>query len=759
MNFLKIFQSEKKCNDESVSPPNGEVPKENGTSSPPVTKDVELNYSHDVNTQEGCNNVSAPFENCEEANMGGHVDGSVRQANFENGASGLMTQDADPGVHLTQGASGVGETGPTASSSHPVGSHSVGSHSAGVHPVGIPPVDMPPPQFGGPGIYEQKENYDYANGSLNAGMPYPCSTYDMSANDTYAGGSHGRTHGSSSANSSSVNGITANHSTANQGGVRNEDYLIPAEKSITSVAKRNFCVNSTGGEETLQPPTDLHANSGKVNDAKVNLAPFESKPGGIYMDPKSNYAEQVERGDSYNKHHIVVTPYTDSASVGTLPYGYDHHVSSNNAAANGAVSTPGGMNKTVDYAFPSGSFPPSQVVENNLSSNLVHSFQHQLNDIAFTQQNHVAVRKKGEFPSKQSYMNLHSGVGGADKMEGTNAGSNYNYEEDRVAKRSSGVQSGVHVGTTQQRESARKLVQGGHVVNSAQMSGQQMSGQQMSGQQMSGQQMSGQQMSGQQMNGQQMSSQQMNGQQVGSPQMEDPPNGAPSGQLRMGKAEQKRKQRVGDPRRGVGGGEEGHSKGSYAVGKMVRWKQNEEEDHLKEKKVDAPIEREDDKGNEYYYEKTLDFLKKEFSIHHSDNRNSYLNDRDMLAKTPFFKLVNFEKKLATERKRVLNYYHEDRKQIYSTTINKDKQFSHIFFNNEKYYDAKEILAYLLPYHTFYLDDICIDSSDDDEEFCENLKNDVREIDAGISQVKDSFRAYTNPSMVSTQSDEVGKTAH
>ncbi|ANQ07714.1 Uncharacterized protein PCOAH_00019910 [Plasmodium coatneyi] len=606
MNFLKIFQSEKKSNNESENPPDGESQKQNETSSPPVTNDVGLNYSQGVNTQEGGTNISPPFENGEEVNVGSHVDGSIRQENFENGANNLMTQ--------------------------------------------------PPPQFGGPSMYQQKENYDYPNGNPGIGMPYthmnkitsdasyPCSTYDMSVSDPYGGGTHGRmTQDNSNANS---RGGHSSQYVTNHGVVHNVDYHHASGKNITNIANQKYRINSTDGGETFHSPTDLH-----VNNPKVNISSFESKTGGTFIDVKSNYVEQISRNDPYNNRHIVADPYTGgNVSVQHLPYQYDQRVNNNNAA-NGTMSTPGGVNRNVNYAFPSGGFPPGQVTEHNLPNNLMHSFQHQLNDIAFTQNGHVAGGKKGEFPPNQSYMNMYSSVADASKMDALPNGAEY-YGK-------------------------------------------------------------------------------------GFP---------PNGQLRMGKADQKRKQQVGDPRRHVGG--EGHNNKSFdTVGKMVRWKEDEEETQLKGKKVDDTVGEEDDKGNEYYYEKTMDFLKKEFSVHHSGKINNCLNDRDMLEKTAFSKLVNFEKKLATERKRVLNYYHEDRKQIYSSTINKDKQFSHIFFNNEKYYDAKEILAYLLPYHTFYLDDICIDSSDDDEKFCENLQNDVREIDEGISQVKDSFRAYTNPSML------------
>ncbi|KMZ99875.1 hypothetical protein PVNG_05905 [Plasmodium vivax North Korean] len=748
MNFLKIFQSEKKSNNESVSQPNCEVPKENDTSSPPVGNDVGLNYSHGVNTQEGCTNVSPPFENCEGVIMGTHVDASNRQTNFENGANGLVAQPSDPGVHLPHGVSAAGETGPSASGIHPVGVHGVGIppvgihsvghppvgvhspgvHSVGMHSPGVPPVDMPPPQFGAQSSYEQKESYDYPNGSLNAGVPYPdgelyahmkkmkadasypCSTYDVSASDTYGGGSHGRSHDNSSGNSSRAH---SSQYVGNQGMVRSAGYVLSEEKSITNVGKQKYGVNSTGGADLFQSPTDLH-----VNKAAVEFSSFESKTGGAYIDPKSNYAEQVEHSNSYNSHHIVGTPYAGTSSVATQPYGFDQHVSSN-SATNGTVSTPGGMNKPVDYAFPSGgSGPPGQLTDHNMSSSIVHSFQHQLNDLAFAQHKQVAGRKKGEFAGNQSYMNLYGGVAA------TTAVSGYSYGEDLLARHPGGVKGGpTQVGSQQG---------GSHQVGSQQGGSHQVGSQQGGSHQVGSHQVGSRHISIQQMNRHQQGC---------------PPNGAefhgkgfpPSGQPRMGKADPKRKQPGGEPRRGVSG-DEGHIRGVDSVGKMVRWKKNEEEAPQQEKK-------EDDKGSEYYYEKTLDFLRKEFCIHHSDNVNGYLNDRDMLAKTPFFKLVNFEKKLATERKRVLNYYHEDRKQIYSSTINKDKQFSHIFFNNEKYYDAKEILAYLLPYHTFYLDDICIDSSDEDEEFCESLENDVREIDAGISQIKDSFRAYTNPSML------------
>ncbi|EUD65705.1 hypothetical protein C922_03953 [Plasmodium inui San Antonio 1] len=738
MNFLTIFQSKNKGNSELVSPPNGEVPNENDTSSPPVTNEIGLNYSHGVNTEQRSTNISPPVQNWEQVNMGGiHVDGSVRQANFENAANGLIAHPGDPG-----------ETRPSASSIHPVGVHSVGVHSVGV----------PPPQFGGPSIYEEKENYDYPNGSLGTGLPYPdgelyahlkkrssdasypYGTYDMSSNDTYGGGTHGRrARDKINGNNSGPNnrGSHPSQYITNHGVVPNVNYVHPAEKNIGNVAKQTYYVNSApSGGEAFQSPTDL-----PMNNAKGNVSLFESKTGRTYVDPKSNYAEQVERRNSYNNNHIVGAPYTGSTSVGTLPYGYDQHVTSNNAT-NGMVSPPGGMDKHADYAFPSGAFPTGEVTEHNLSNNLVHSFQHQLNDIPFTQQRQVTSRKKGDFTTNQSYLNLYGAVGGANKMAATNPVSNYSYEEDLLSKHPNRVESGVQVGTTQMG-SARKLVQGGHVVSSAQVISQQVSSQQVSSQQVSGQQVSGQQMRRPQMSPPQMDEHPNGAEFYGKG---FPPNGAPNGQLRMGKAEQKRKQQVEVPRRSVRE-EKRHNKGIDSVGKMVRWKENEEEDQPNGKKVDATVEVEDDKGNEYYYQKTMEFMRKEFTFNLTDDRDSYPSNIDILSKTPFCKLINFEKKLAAERKRVLNYYHEDRKQIYSSSTNKDKQFSHIFLNNEKYYDAKEILAYLLPYHTFYLEDIYIDSSDDDKEFCENLQNDVREIDAGISEVKDSFRAYTNPSML------------
>ncbi|SBT35107.1 hypothetical protein, conserved [Plasmodium ovale wallikeri] len=160
---------------------------------------------------------------------------------------------------------------------------------------------------------------------------------------------------------------------------------------------------------------------------------------------------------------------------------------------------------------------------------------------------------------------------------------------------------------------------------------------------------------------------------------------------------------------------------------------------------------EGEKDFEYYYKKTINFFKEEFSFKGLDNINmdsdDSFSDRVILEKTPFFKLVHFEKKLATERKRVLNYYKEDRKQIYANNINKDKQFSHIFINNEKYYDAKEILAYLLPYHTFYLDDICIDSSESNDNCEKNAEGDMKEIEESIHKIRDSFREYTNPAVI------------
>ncbi|CRG95289.1 conserved Plasmodium protein, unknown function [Plasmodium gallinaceum] len=165
------------------------------------------------------------------------------------------------------------------------------------------------------------------------------------------------------------------------------------------------------------------------------------------------------------------------------------------------------------------------------------------------------------------------------------------------------------------------------------------------------------------------------------------------------------------------------------------------EGKIKERYMEEKMQKEEE-NFDYYYEKTLEFLNEEFYSNNIDN----LNDRDILEKTPFFKLVNFEKKLASERKRVLNYYNEDKKQIYSNNINKDKQFSHIFHNNEKYYDAKEILAYLLPYHTFYLDKICIEPYKEDENISKKLENDIKKIEEEIYKIKDSFYTFTNPSI-------------
>ncbi|SOV10753.1 conserved Plasmodium protein, unknown function [Plasmodium gaboni] len=148
------------------------------------------------------------------------------------------------------------------------------------------------------------------------------------------------------------------------------------------------------------------------------------------------------------------------------------------------------------------------------------------------------------------------------------------------------------------------------------------------------------------------------------------------------------------------------------------------------------------KTDEYYYEKTLNFLNKEFNS--NDIKNN--NDRNIIEKTPYYKLINFEKKLATERKRVLNYYDQDKKQIYSNTIGKDKQFSHIYFNNEKYYDTKEILAYLLPYHTYYLDEVRIASYEEDENLSKQLDEEIKNIEQRIYKIKDSFYNLTNPSI-------------
>ncbi|CRG99866.1 conserved Plasmodium protein, unknown function [Plasmodium relictum] len=176
------------------------------------------------------------------------------------------------------------------------------------------------------------------------------------------------------------------------------------------------------------------------------------------------------------------------------------------------------------------------------------------------------------------------------------------------------------------------------------------------------------------------------------------------------------------------------------LNKKQEYIDNEKE--IKEKLKKDHMKKEEE-NHDYYYEKTLEFLNEEFY----SNNISNLNDRDILEKTPFFKLVNFEKKLAYERKRVLNYHNEDKKQIYSNNINKDKQFSHIFLNNEKFYDAKEILAYLLPYHTFYLDEICLEPYEEDKNISKKLEKDIKKIEEEIYKIKDSFYTFTNPSIV------------
>ncbi|ETB59102.1 hypothetical protein YYC_03378 [Plasmodium yoelii 17X] len=190
-------------------------------------------------------------------------------------------------------------------------------------------------------------------------------------------------------------------------------------------------------------------------------------------------------------------------------------------------------------------------------------------------------------------------------------------------------------------------------------------------------------------------------------------------------------------------------------------------DHNNEDKLS---EDEEEKDFEYYYKKTIDFINTEFfetndeikdilNISESDSKSSsdinkinITHDNNspnkyVLEKMPFCKLINFEKNISTERQRVLNYYNEDRKQIYESSINKERQFSHIFQNTEKYYDAKEILAFLLPYHTFYLDHINIDEDDEDIELINNTENEIKEIEQSINEMKQSFVAYVNPSIV------------
>ncbi|CXI00085.1 conserved Plasmodium protein, unknown function [Plasmodium berghei] len=202
-------------------------------------------------------------------------------------------------------------------------------------------------------------------------------------------------------------------------------------------------------------------------------------------------------------------------------------------------------------------------------------------------------------------------------------------------------------------------------------------------------------------------------------------------------------------------------------------------DHNNEEKLS---EDDEEKEFEYYYKKTIDFINTEFfgkndelkdilntpesdskSLSEIDQMNiihtNNLPDKYILEKMPFCKLINFEKNISTERQRVLNYYNEDRKQIYESSINKERQFSHIFQNTEKYYDAKEILAFLLPYHTFYLDHINIDEDDEDIELINNTEKEIKEIEQSVEEIKQSFVAYANPSIIWSLSRIVDRANH
>ncbi|CAD2086069.1 conserved Plasmodium protein, unknown function [Plasmodium vinckei lentum] len=245
-------------------------------------------------------------------------------------------------------------------------------------------------------------------------------------------------------------------------------------------------------------------------------------------------------------------------------------------------------------------------------------------------------------------------------------------------------------------------------------------------------------------------------------------------------------------------GQNGISNDSSAVDNNIKEKYESQNDKIKngyageKRKFNNPYgyhnnedklsEDEEEKDFEYYYKKTTDFINTEFfgvNDEIKDIANSLVPDskssteidkvnirpttsspdKYILEKMPFCKLINFEKNISTERQRVLNYYNEDRKQIYESSINKERQFSHIFQNSEKYYDAKEILAFLLPYHTFYLDHINIDEDDEDAELINNTEKEMKEIEQSIEEIRQSFVAYINPSIVWSLSRIADRTNH
>ncbi|SCM06115.1 conserved Plasmodium protein, unknown function [Plasmodium chabaudi adami] len=243
----------------------------------------------------------------------------------------------------------------------------------------------------------------------------------------------------------------------------------------------------------------------------------------------------------------------------------------------------------------------------------------------------------------------------------------------------------------------------------------------------------------------------------------------------------------------AGGGQNGILNVSSAVDNNIKEKYESQNGYGGEKrKFNNPYgyhnneaklsEDEEEKDFEYYYKKTTDFINSEFfgindeikdiaNILGTDSKSSTeidkanMNpttsspDKYILEKMPFCKLINFEKNISTERQRVLNYYNEDRKQIYESSINKERQFSHVFQNSEKYYDAKEILAFLLPYHTFYLDHINIDEDDEDTELINNTEKEIKEIEQSIEEIRQSFVAYINPSIVWSLSRIADRTNH
>ncbi|GAW80757.1 hypothetical protein, conserved [Plasmodium gonderi] len=632
--------------------------------------------------------------------------------------------------------------------------------------------------------YEQKENYEYVSGNLSRCMSYDdgelfaymqkrkeegglhnCSFYNTHVKDTY--GEHDKcsvrdTYNSSRNHASQYRNAT-NHSVAS-----NLACIQNADKDMTN---QNYFINSTSIHENYQSKSDVHVKNTNVQIAHDNIT------SGGYMNSKQKYTDELcneSYRESYNKYNNSETQGVDNIKTSGLQYGHAKEGNDNTTTGNMMIPITGLMNNSVDYVFTNRNnidgMNGQETMNNNYESNVVHSFGHQINGMNNIIQQNVTDRKKGQnIINNQSYMNLYTPpVGNTDSNSGeinkiTSSKSkekmkrkkgvlnNYNYEQDVLPNFSPDMKKNNKISGRHHRDNMKKFTQindtMNHVNNDSEFFGKAF------------------------LENGTSSISSSSGSKIDHSCSVNTANkiDAYNGEILHSKKKEQRgnreKQYGTEDKESVRGTnriildeeeEEGevekkwkrHKKGKDSIiRKTVRWAENEEAHNSKGSTVTHDIEEDDEKGVEYYYEKTMDFLKKEFSINNMDKKNKYINDRDILEKTPFFKLVNFEKKLATERKRVLNYYNEDRKQIYSSSINKDKQFSHIFFNNEKYYDAKEILAYLLPYHTFYLDNICVDSYDDDQEYPENFQNDVKEIEKGISQIKDSFRSYTNPSVV------------